>query len=344
MQFDSEEILKVLRISRVYTRKGRFFKSSTEKIIAVNRVSFSLKRGEIFGLVGESGSGKTTIGRMIVALERPDEGTIYLDGRDVTGLKGRELKDYRRRVQMIFQDPYQSLNPQLSIFESISEPLVVHKIDRGIDRVSKVIETMKMVGLTPPEDIMHRFPHQLSGGQRQRVAIARAMVLDPELIVADEPTSMLDASYSAQIFNILLDMRKRFNVTILFITHSLASARYLCNRIGVIYRGNLMELGTSEQIIKTPSHPYTQALMDAIPRFGRCEDLKKYNTLLEPERDFRGDSSCPFYTRCRKAEPEICSKNIPELKNIEDGHMVACFYPESPSELIESEKKCYLGI
>jgi len=247
----------------------------------------------------------------------------------MAGLKGKGLKDFRRKVQMIFQDPYQSLNPQLSVFDTISEPLVIHKIGNAEDREDAVWETMKSVGLSPPDDFVNRYPHQLSGGQRQRVAIARVMVLNPDFVVADEPTSMLDASISAQIFNILLEIREKFQVTLLFITHSLSAARYLCDRIAVIYKGNMMELGSADQVIQKPRHPYTKALIDALPKFGLSGEVNHYNTLLPVEREASEQEGCPFFARCRVANKTKCSLERPILKETDDSHWVACFYAEN---------------
>ena len=326
MEHGEETILEFDRIVKKYKTKALLFGARGQEVVALNEINIKIARGEIFGLVGESGSGKTTAGRLIVRLEEPEQGKIYLDGNEITGLKGKISKDYSRKVQMIFQDPYQSLNPQLSVFDTISEPLIIHKIGNGKARENAVLHTMKSVGLSPPHDFAHRFPHQLSGGQRQRVAIARAMVLNPEFVVADEPTSMLDASMSAQIFNILLDMRKQFNVTFLFITHSLAAARYLCERIAVMYKGNLMEMGPADEVLQNPKHPYTQALIDALPQFGNSRDVHRYNTLLRSERAPSGHIGCPFFLRCKRADPIKCSRETPPLMRLGDSHSVACFY------------------
>ncbi|HID06031.1 MAG TPA: ATP-binding cassette domain-containing protein, partial [Armatimonadetes bacterium] len=262
-------------------------------------------------------------------------------------------KGFRQKVQMIFQDPYQSLNPQVSIFDAVCEPLVIHRIGDSTSRREMVGEMLAMVGLSPPEDFLARYPHQLSGGQRQRVAIARAMILRPTIVVADEPTSMLDASISAQIFNILLDMREKFQVTILFITHSLAAARYLCDRLGVIYKGSLMELGPSDLIISDPRHPYTQALIDALPKFGQCGSVLTYNTLLPNERKGVGDETeggrrefCPFFPRCRLARPEKCGYIMPTLETLSKGREIRCFFPSGlrdGKETAESSQ-CYYGV
>jgi oligopeptide/dipeptide ABC transporter ATP-binding protein len=344
MKTERKTVLELKDISKTYKSRGSFFSPGGEKVVALNRISLSIYEGEIFGLVGESGSGKTTAGRLIVGLEHPKEGQIYLNGTEITELKGRALKEYRRKVQMIFQDPYQSLNPQLSIYESVSEPLTIHKMGDAVERLEQVIETLKTVGLSPPEEFLYRYPHQLSGGQRQRVAIARALVLGPQFVVADEPTSMLDASYSAKIFSILLDVRDRFKVTILFITHSLAAARYLCDRIGVIYKGNLMELGPADALIQNPKHPYSQALIDAIPKFGDCEGVREYKTFLHTQRKVSEGVGCPFFNRCSKADPNKCRIEAPPLKALEDSHYAACFFAEPGDEKGRESDACLLGI
>lgn len=343
MDNGNKTILELKNISKTYKTKGSFFGSIGGEVVALNRISLSIYHGEIFGLVGESGSGKTTAGRLIVRLEEPREGKIYLGGEEIMGLKGKELRAYRRKVQMIFQDPYQSLNPQLSIFESVAEPLIIHKIEDGDGRHEQVRNTLKTVGLSPPEEFMYRYPHQLSGGQRQRVAIARAMILGPEFVVADEPTSMLDASYSAQIFEILLDVREKLKATILFITHNLAAARYLCDRIAVIYRGHLMEVGPADDVIQNPKHPYTQALIDALPKFGDCGEARQYETYLRSERDVSNSMGCPFFIRCSKAHRIRCSKEVPLLKPVGSSHYAACFYAEPGDETGPEDKACFYG-
>ncbi len=333
-------VMELVGISKHYQSRGSIFGGAGERVTALNQVSLDFRRGEIFGLVGESGSGKTTCGRLMVGLERADAGQLVLEGREITALRGKDLKDFRRKVQIIFQDPYQSLNPQLSILDSVAEPLITSQACPASEREGRVLATLKAVGLSPAEDFAYRFPHQLSGGQRQRVAIARAMIIEPRLLVADEPTSMLDASYSAQIFDILLQVREKFGTTIALITHSLAAARYLCDRIAVIYRGHLMELGQAEQVINRPRHPYTQALIDATPKFGDCGDVPRYNALLQPERQATTEEAgCVFFRRCARAHLTRCSRQAPTWRRLEDGDMVACHYADGapdPGPEIES--------
>jgi peptide/nickel transport system ATP-binding protein len=277
-----------------------------------------------------------------VGLEKADQGELVLEGQSYRALKGKSLREYRRKVQIIFQDPYQSLNPQMSILDSVAEPLVTNRIGDGKSRLMQVLTTLKAVGLSPPEDYAFRFPHQLSGGQRQRVAIARAMILEPKVLVADEPTSMLDASYSAQIFDILLEVRERLATTIILITHSLAAARYLCDRIAVIYRGNLMEVGPAEAVIANPRHPYTQALIDATPKFGDCASLPRYGTLVSPERPASGAAGCAFFRRCGVAHLARCTRQAPGLRPWAEAHMVACHYAlGEPAP--EAGETCRLG-
>ncbi len=265
---DKIPIIELHGVTKVYRAKKGFFSKHAEKVIALNNLSLKIEKGEIFGLVGQSGSGKTTAGRLLVKLEEPTHGVIKLNGDPVTFMKGPRLKQYRSQVQMIFQDPYQSLNPHLSIAETILEPLLVNKIGDRRSRRQKVLETLEIVGLTPAQAFYNTYPHQLSGGQRQRVAIARAIVINPEFIVADEPTSMLDATIAIRLLHLLLDIRQNFNMTFLFITHNLAAAKHLCDRMAVIHEGVIVETGQAGDIIQNPQHPYTQKLIQAQPGFG----------------------------------------------------------------------------
>ncbi|MCG6909166.1 MAG: ATP-binding cassette domain-containing protein [Deltaproteobacteria bacterium] len=264
---ESKTIMRLNGISKTYKASTGLFGDSGQRVIALNDVSLEIGRGEIFGLVGQSGSGKTTMGRLVVKLENPDKGSIRLGDDEVGHLKGAGLKAFRMKVQMIFQDPYQSLNPHLSILDTIAEPLAIHGKGSRRDRRDKVMKSLEVVGMSPGTDYLYRYPHQLSGGQRQRVAIARAMVLKPEFVVADEPASMLDATIAIQLFRLLLDIRERHGVTFLFITHNLAAARYLCDRIAVIHQGEIVETGKTEEIIRAPQHAYTRRLIAAQPKF-----------------------------------------------------------------------------
>jgi peptide/nickel transport system ATP-binding protein len=329
MNHSSQPVIKMDRITKIYRPKQSFFGTKpSDKIVALNGVSFQIERGEIFGLVGESGSGKTTAGRLMVKLENPDKGRVFLDGKDMTRIRGKTLKAFRSNVQMIFQDPYQSLNPQLSIYDTVAEPLIVHGRGDHSSRSEKVAQALSAVRLTPALDYFARYPHELSGGQRQRVAISRAMVLSPEFVVADEPTSMLDATTSYQIFGILSTLREKHGVTFLFITHSLAAANFLCDRIAVIYRGNLVELGPAKQIISQPAHPYTMALLDALPVYCRDQACAFHNTLLLNERSAPLDEHCPFFPRCRRADQNQCANQAPAMIQLSDTHSVACFKAE----------------
>jgi ABC-type glutathione transport system ATPase component len=260
-------LVEMKNVTKAYFPSKGLFSRSKGKVLALNSIDLNIEPGEIFGLVGQSGSGKTTTGRLLVRLEHPTHGEILFNKTAINRLSGSALKAYRSQVQMIFQDPYQSLNPHLSIAETVLEPLIVQKIGTRDTRLEKVIHTLETVGLSPGDAFCNRYPHQLSGGQRQRVAIARAIVVEPEFIVADEPTSMLDATIAIQLFKLLQDIKQAFGMTFLFITHNLAAARYLCDRIAVIHEGHIVEVNTAENIIRHPEHPYTRKLIKVQPGF-----------------------------------------------------------------------------
>ncbi len=310
-------------VTRLYRSGSRLLPGRQKIIRALNGISLNIPPGCIFGLVGESGSGKTTAARLMVRLEKPDSGTVHILGRDMARLHGKHLRQFRRRIQMIFQDPYQSLNPYQSVISIVSEPLSLRRQMSKNQRLEKVRQTLALVGLDPPSTYLYRYPHQLSGGQRQRVAIARAMVLDPQVLIADEPTSMLDASIAVQIYRLMLRIQHRSKVTMVFITHNLAAANYLCDHIAVIYRGRILEIGPSSSVINSPCHPYTQALLDALPRFGHIWKKRRFNTMLaEPRSDFP-ENGCVFYDRCSKAEFSTCRQQ-PLLTAVGRGHKAAC--------------------
>jgi peptide/nickel transport system ATP-binding protein len=260
-------LVEMKQVTKAYRSRKKYFAQPSRQVLALNSIDLGIEQGETFGLVGQSGSGKTTTGRLLVKLESPTAGEIYFDKTPISQLKGARLKAYRSRVQMIFQDPYQSLNPHLSIAETLLEPLMVQKFGTQDTRMEKVVHTLDTVGLSPGEAFCNRYPHQLSGGQRQRVAIARAIVLEPEFIVADEPTSMLDATIAIQLFKLLGEIKQTFGMTFLFITHNLAAARYMCDRIAVIHEGHIVEVNTADNIIRHPEHPYTKKLIKVQPGF-----------------------------------------------------------------------------
>lgn len=297
---------------------------------AVEDVSFSIGEGEVFGLVGESGCGKTTTARLVVKLEEPSDGHIYFRGddntfEDITSLKGRRLKRFRRRVQMIFQDPYESMNPRKTVYDTVAEPLVVQGIGTAWGRQARVVEPLAQVGLTPPGVYLFRYPHELSGGQRQRVAIARALVLGPSLIVADEPTSMLDVSIRAGIMNLLLALRDDLDLSYLYITHDLAVARYVCDRIAVMYLGKIVELADSEELLHNPRHPYTRALISAVPVLDAADRGEPFEIKGGVSKPVDPPPRCRFYDRCPMAA-EICRTNDhPPLEKKARDHYVACY-------------------
>jgi peptide/nickel transport system ATP-binding protein len=291
---------------------------------ALHSVNFSIQKNEIFGLVGESGSGKTTCGRLMVKLDEPSSGSLLFSGLDITAITGPKIKEFRKSVQMIFQDPYQSLNPRMTIYDCILEPLIVQRMGDISSRAERIRYVMELIGLKPVEDFFFRYPHELSGGQRQRVAIARAMTVQPEFIVADEPTSMLDASIRAHILNLLLEIRERFHVSFLIITHDLAMARYICDRIAVIYRGSIVEIGPAESVIARPRHPYTKALIAAVPLpdpHRKRMDPLKTNAIPMLTSEQKG---CPYRARCISCQNRCSEGDDPLMLDVDEDHCVAC--------------------
>jgi len=291
---------------------------------AVDGVDFTIGRGETLGLVGESGCGKTTTGRCILRLERPTAGEILFDGRDVNRMERRELVALRRRMQVIFQDPYSSLNPRMKVGEIIAEPIKVHGIEPDAGRRrAKVRELLSVCGLDPK--FVDRYPHEMSGGQRQRVGIARALALDPEFIVCDEAVSALDVSIQAQVINLLEDLRDRFGLTYLFIAHDLSVVRHLCQRVAVMYLGRIVEMAASDELFDNPLHPYTQALLSAVPiPDPRIEASRAFRPPKgEVPSPINPPSGCVFHPRCPKAV-DACKVVRPELRELRPGHWVAC--------------------
>jgi peptide/nickel transport system ATP-binding protein len=303
---------------------------------AVDGVSFDVKRGETLGIVGETGCGKTTTARLIMRLLEPTSGTITLDGEDITALKGAALKPVRREMQMIFQDPYSSLNPRKTIGSIIAEPFKIHKIHKDDkERKQAVQEIMEQVGLNPEH--FNRYPHEFSGGQRQRIGVARALTLRPKLLIADEPVSALDVSIQAQILNLLNDLKEELGLTLVMIAHDLSVVRHMCDRVAVMYLGSVVELATSDQLYEHPSHPYTGALLSAVPVPDPIRAKTKERQLLigDLPSPTNPPSACRFHTRCPKAQP-ICSEQTPPLEQKSSGGMAACHFPLTADEVRRS--------
>ncbi len=322
-------VVQVRDLKKHFELKTGFLQSLRGNVVyvrAVDGIGFDLHQGEILGLVGESGCGKTTTGRLIARLEDPTEGHIMFLGTDIASLKGDEMFNFRRNLQMIFQDPYESLNPRYTVFRAVAEPLVIHGIGSSKEqRAELVIRALEDAGLFPGQDFLERFPHELSGGQRQRVAIARAIVLNPKIIVADEPVSMLDVSIRAGVMNLMLDLRDKYRNPYVFITHDIAVARYMSDRIAVMYLGRIVETGGTEDVISHPTHPYTRALLAAVP----VPDPEHVYTRVPIKGELPSPidlpSGCRFRTRCVFAQ-EICSTISPPLVEVAPGHSAECHF------------------
>ena len=317
-----EKLLEVAGLKKYFpVRKGSLFSRETKYVRAVDDVTFDIHKGEVMGLVGESGSGKTTTGRLIVRLLQATEGDIIFEGKDTQAMSDRQFRSLRRDMQFIFQDPYSSLNPRLTVAHAIAEPIRLHGQAKGKEVEERVADLMNTVGLNPR--MVSRYPHEFSGGQRQRIGIARALALNPKLIVADEPVSALDVSIQAQVLNLLHKLRDDFGLSYLFIAHDLNVVQHLCERIAVMYLGKLVEIADRESLYREPLHPYTQALTSAIPVPN--PRAKRDRIILKGEipSPVNPPSGCHFHPRCQFAT-EQCRQVVPKLKKVKDGHAVAC--------------------
>lgn len=317
----TKPLLKVEGLKKYFPVKKGLLARTVGYVKAVDNVSFYVNKGETLGIVGESGCGKSTTGRMLMRLLEPTEGKVEFDGKELTALTPGEMRKIRSDIQMVFQDPYASLNPRHTIEKILAEPLVVHGIESSKERRKKVHEFLEVVGLSAYH--AKRYPHQFSGGQRQRIGIARALMTNPKLIIADEPVSALDVSIQAQVLNLMQDLQKEFDLTYIFIAHDLGVVRHISDRVGVMYLGKIVELSNSEDLYAEPLHPYTQALLSAVPV--PDPDFEKKEILLEGDipNPANPPTGCTFHTRC-PYKMDVCVTTVPQLQEMDNGHSVAC--------------------
>jgi len=333
----SEEILRVENLVKRFPIKGGIFGREVASVKAVSDVSFSINRGETLGLVGESGCGKSTLGRCILRLQEPTAGKIFFDGRDITEINSGEMRKLRRKMQIIFQDPYSSLNPRMTVQSMLMEPLKIHGIGSNQqERKKRILDLLDVVGLR--KDSLNRYPHEFSGGQRQRISIARALAVEPELIICDEPVSALDVSIQAQIINLLMDLQDEFGLTYLFIAHDLKVVEHISNRVAVMYLGKIAEIAHADELYSNPRHPYTRALLSAVP----IPDPERKSRKLILEGDVPSPiyppQGCYFHPRCPIQDGKNCVEDTPDLssRHIGENHLVSCHYAKETPEKMQN--------
>lgn len=320
----AESLLALEDVTKHFTLEEGFGRQDEGGVVrALDGVSFSIQEGETFGLVGESGCGKSTLGLTVLQLYRPTSGKVVFEGQNLVDLSDRDLKPVRKRLQMIFQDPYASLDPRMTVGNIVQEPLDIHRVGNKAERKERLANLLEMVGLS--DAYIDRYPHEFSGGQRQRIGIARAIALNPNLIICDEPVSALDVSIQVQILNLLEDLQKELNLTYLFIAHNLAVVAHISDRIGVMYLGKLIELGVTGDVTDNPQHPYTQSLLSAVPEIDKRRQKKRIQLEGDVPSPVNPPSGCRFHPRCPIAKPD-CAEHEPELKQNSSGHWVACHY------------------
>lgn len=325
----SSEILRIENLSKEFPIYGGLFSRQVGGVKAVSNVSFSLNKGETLGLVGESGCGKSTLGRCIIRLINPTSGRVVFNNQDITQIEGEELRALRRKLQLVFQDPFASLNPRMTVQEIVEEPLNIHNLGNKAARKGRVKELLELVGLRP--ELSERYPHEFSGGQRQRIGIARALAVEPELIICDEPVSALDVSIQAQVINLLMDLQKQFNLTYIFIAHDLKVVEHVSSRIGVMYLGKIVELAESLELFKNPLHPYTKALLSAIPVPDPMKKVERIILKGDVPSPMNPPTGCHFHTRCPKVQEDCKHRPSIVMDSKNSRHFVSCYHAEKIS-------------